>query len=164
MKKFLFIAIASLALAACSSNQVKENETTEPVVTEKTCIKDYCTEFQHVGIPTTDIEATIAFYQGLGFDLTWRKNEEGGPNVAFLSMYNTVIETYQKPTSAQVAGAVDHFCIDCTDIDNLFTLVKESGYTLVTESVNQIAFLENGVKYFKILGPNQEIIEFCEKL
>lgn len=164
MKKTLFIAIASLAMAACSSNQTKESVATEPVVSEKTCIKDYCTGFQHVGIPTTDIEQTIAFYQGLGFELTWRSSEEGGANAAFLSLYNMVVETYQKPTSAQIAGAVDHFCIDCTDIDNLFELVKKNGYTFVTDSVNEINFLENGVRYFKILGPNQEIIEFCQKL
>ena len=34
-------------------------------------------EFQHIGIPTNDIEATIDFYKALGFEIAFRTvNEE----------------------------------------------------------------------------------------
>ena len=43
------------------------------------------TGLQHIGIPTNDIEKTIAFYTALGFE-TAHRAENGGEQVAFLKL------------------------------------------------------------------------------
>lgn len=32
-------------------------------------LKDFMTDFQHIGIPTNDLSATITFYEQLGFQV-----------------------------------------------------------------------------------------------
>lgn len=47
-------------------------------------LKTYTTGIQHIGIPTNDIEKTIAFYQKLGFEIALQTvNEEADEKVAF---------------------------------------------------------------------------------
>ena len=42
-------------------------------------LQTYTTGIQHIGIPTNDIEKTIAFYKELGFEAALRTvNEEAG--------------------------------------------------------------------------------------
>ena len=72
-------------------------------------LTDWMTGIQHVGIPTNDIEKTIAFYEALGFRNIYRtRNEAAGEAVCFLQMKNLCIETYQTGKAALKAGAVDH--------------------------------------------------------
>ena len=45
----------------------------------------YITGLQHIGIPTNDIEKTVAFYHELGFETAFETvNEAAGERVAFL--------------------------------------------------------------------------------
>lgn len=126
-------------------------------------IKDFCTGIQHIGIPTNDIEGTIRFYEQLGFEVAYR-TDNNGEAVAFLQMRNLVIETYENKTAAMQAGAVDHIAIDVKNIDALFELVKTKQFRMLDEHVNSLPFWENGVKFFNIVGPNKEKIEFCERI
>ena len=60
-------------------------------------LKEFCTGVQHIGIPTENIEQTILFYEGLGFDKlydTYKKN--GEQKVVFLQLGNLIIETYEE--------------------------------------------------------------------
>ena len=75
------------------------------------------TGIQHLGIPTGDLGKTIAFYQGLGFELTW-----------------------QNP------GA------------------QACGYDTEDTAINFLPFFEKGVKFFTIIGPNREKVEFNQYL
>ena len=126
-------------------------------------IKDYCTGVQHIGIPTNDIKETIDFYERLGFDiaLLTQNNDE---TVAFMKMHNLIIETYENKEAVMKAGAIDHISLDVKNIDSLFQLIKSKGFDMLDESVNDLPFWDNGIKYFTILGPNKEKIEFCEIL
>ena len=126
-------------------------------------IKDFCTGVQHIGIPTKDIEETIRFYEQLGFMLTL-KTKNGEKTVAFLQMQNLVIETYENHAATMQIGAIDHIAIDVKNIDALFEEVKAKSFHLIDQKVNSLPFWENGIKYFNILGPNKEKIEFCEIL
>ena len=57
-------------------------------------LKTYTTGIQHIGIPTNDIEKTIAFYQKLGFEIALQTvNEEADEKVAFLELETLMIET-----------------------------------------------------------------------
>lgn len=126
-------------------------------------IKDFCTGVQHIGIPTDDIEKTIAFYRRLGFQVALQ-TDNNGEKVAFLQLHNLVIETYENHEAVMQAGAIDHIALDVKDIDNLFEQVKANGFLLLCDHVNALPFWKNGIKYFIISGPNNEKIEFCEKL
>jgi hypothetical protein len=126
-------------------------------------IKDFCSGIQHLGIPTNDIEKTIRFYEQLGFKVAL-KTSNNGEAVAFLQMQNLVIETYENRTAVMRAGAIDHIALDVKNIDALFELVKTKQFPMLDEQVNSLPFWENGVKFFTIVGPNKEKIEFCEKI
>lgn len=126
-------------------------------------IKDFCTGIQHIGIPTNDMEATLRFYEQLGFQVAL-KTQDKDVTVAFLQMHNLVIEAYENKSATMMPGAIDHIALDVKDIDSLFALVKSKDFQMLDEQVNGLPFWENGVKFFTILGPNKEKIEFCEKL
>lgn len=126
-------------------------------------VKDFCTGIQHIGIPTNNIEETICFYEQLGFhvELLTRNGDE---TVAFLRMHNLVIETYENKSAVMQAGAIDHIALDVKNIDSLFELAKSKNFRMLDAQVNKLPFWENGVRFFTILGPNNEKIEFCERL
>ena len=126
-------------------------------------VKDFCTGIQHIGIPTSNIEETIAFYEQLGFHVALQ-TKNGDEAVAFLQLNNLVIETYENKSAVMQAGAVDHIALDVKNIDALFEVVKAKHFQLLDEQVNSLTFWEHGVRFFTILGPNKEKIEFCERL
>ena len=128
-------------------------------------LTDWMTGIQHVGIPTNDIEKTIAFYEALGFRNIYRtRNEAAGEAVCFLQMKNLCIETYQTGKAALKAGAVDHIAIDVTDIEEAYRVARELGCPFFEEGISFLPFWERGIRSFILLGPNQEKIEFCQKL
>ncbi len=126
-------------------------------------LKEHCTGIQHIGIPTNDLERTIHFYEDLGFEVVLR-TQNGNENVAFLQLHNLVIETYENHQAVMTTGAIDHIALDVKRIDDLFEWVKLQGFHLLDSQVNRLPFWENGVRFFTIMGPNKEKIEFCEKL
>lgn len=126
-------------------------------------LTDYMTGIQHIGIPTNDLEATKEFYQRLGFAVAL-ETVNGNEKVAFLQMKNLVIETYQNSQAAMQSGAINHVAIDVKDIDTVFSLVQSLGVEMADHQVNGLPFWEKGVRFFTIVGPNQERVEFCERL
>ena len=83
---------------------------------------------QHIGLPTNDLEKTVAFYEGLGFSVALRTvNEAAGEQVAFLQLKELMIEAYQTGRAAGRAGAVDHIALDVADVDTLFVLLRDCG-------------------------------------
>ena len=123
--------------------------------------KHIATGLQYIGIPTNDIEKTIAFYTALGFESvyqTMNKDEK----VAFLRLGDLTLETYQNFKAVHRAGAVDHVAINVTDADAARRIAERLNLTVIEEG--QLPFWENGVKYFTILGPNNEKIEFNQYL
>lgn len=126
-------------------------------------INNFCTGLQHIGIPTNDIERTKAFYEQLGFKLIMQTSN-GDEQVAFLQLHNLVIETYQNYAATMQAGAIDHIAIDVKQIDALYEKVQAMGLTILEGGLQSLPFWERGIKYFIILGPNNEKIEFCERL
>ena len=123
-------------------------------------IQDYLTGLQHIGIPTQDIQATVAFYQGLGFQITWQ-TEKG--DVVFLKLSDLVVETYLGDTNPRT-GAIDHLTINVTDIRKVFDDVKAAGYTLTDPEIITLPFFDKGCSYFMIEGPNKERVEFNQIL
>lgn len=128
-------------------------------------ITKYMTGIQHVGIPTNDLDKTIAFYQRLGFVVAHQTaNEKANEKVAFLQFGNLTIETYENHAATLCSGAIDHVAIDVKEVDKLYEEIKAGGFHILNDSVQYLPFWEKGVKFFTILGPNEERIEFCERL
>lgn len=126
---------------------------------------DFALGLQHVGLPTNDLKATIAFYESLGFETVYQvKNEAAGEDVAFLRLKNLTIEAYENGQAAMQSGAIDHLAIDVDDVEAAYRLAQEQGYQIVSNGVEFLPFWQNGVKFFILLGPNQERVEFNQYL
>lgn len=123
--------------------------------------KGIATGLQHIGVPTNDIEKTIAFYTALGFEVAHRA-DNGGEQVAFLKLGDLVIETYQNGMAVGAAGAVDHIAINVTDVAKARAIADAMGLDVIEEG--RLPFWQNGVQYFTILGPNREKLEFNQYL
>ena len=123
------------------------------------------TGIQHIGIPTNDIEETVAFYRSLGFEIALRTvNEAAGEQVCFLRLKNLCIETYQNGCAVGKPGAIDHVALDVANVEDAFAKDKQSVYTMLDKEVQFLPFWDNGVRFFTILGPNGEKVEFSQML
>ena len=128
-------------------------------------LKEQLTGIQHIGIPTNDIEETIAFYKKLGFDIAFQTvNEEANEKVAFLKLNTLVVETYENKAAALKVGAIDHVAIDVKDIEAVYALINQEGLNTTADTIHFLPFWENGVKFFTIEGPNKEKVEFSQYL
>ncbi|GHT35961.1 lactoylglutathione lyase [Bacteroidia bacterium] len=125
-------------------------------------INDYSKGVQHIGLPTNDMEATITFYKKLGFEVVHEKVIDC--RVCFLQLQNLVIESYENKDAVLKSGAIDHIAIDCTNIEAVFAEVKKIGLQFEKDKIESLPFWKNGVKFFKIIGPNAELIEYCQIL
>lgn len=126
---------------------------------------DFALGLQHVGLPTNDLKATIAFYESLGFETVYQvRNEAAGEDVAFLRLKNLTIEAYENGRAAMQSGAIDHIAIDVSDVEAAYRLAQEQGYRIVSNGVEFLPFWQKGVKFFILLGPNQERVEFNQYL
>ncbi len=128
---------------------------------------------QHIGIPVTDIKTSEAFYNKLGFEnvMTSQFDFNGGKgNVIMMQKAEMIIEIYQMPETELVeirsrkAGNIDHIAFDVSDIDTAFAELKKEGFHIVEEAPVFLPFWQNGCKYFNILGPDNERLEFNQIL
>lgn len=128
-------------------------------------IKSKISGIQHIGIPTNNIRKSIEFYEKLGFENIYQTvNEAKNETVAFLQLGNLVMEIYENKCAVMKTGAIDHVALDVKEIDYIFEQIKAAGFNMLDDKVQSLPFWKNGVKFFTILGPNEEKIEFCEKL
>lgn len=128
-------------------------------------LKNYSTGIQHIGIPTNDIEKTIAFYKELGFETALQTiNKEADEKVAFLKLKTLVIETYENKAAKLESGAIDHVAVNVNDIEEVYQYISEKKLNTTNDTIHFLPFWENGVKFFTIEGPNMEKIEFSQYL
>jgi catechol 2,3-dioxygenase-like lactoylglutathione lyase family enzyme len=129
---------------------------------------------QHIGIPVTDMKISEAFYEKLGFKnvmpSTFEFNGEKGGIVAMMKRDDMIIELYQMPKTELVKirerkdGRIDHIAFDVDDINMAFKTLKNAGYKVLENEPIFLAFWTKGCKYFNILGPDGERLEFNQVL
>ncbi len=124
-------------------------------------VKDCIQGLQHIGIPTQKMEASIAFYENLGFQLMNEEEQVNGGAVAFLELKGLVIELWELEEDRQI-GAIDHIALDVIKIDELYQAVKELPYPIVSNGIESLHYWKKGIRFFIVEGPNQEKIEFCQ--
>ena len=128
-------------------------------------VKEQLNGIQHIGIPTNNIEATVHFYEKMGFETALRTlNEEAGEKVAFLKLGSLVIETYENKAAKLESGAIDHVAIDVKNIEKVHEMVTAAGLNTTRDEIHFLPVWENGVKFFTTEGPNKEKVEFSQHL
>lgn len=127
-------------------------------------MKANATGIQHLGIPTDNLEGTIAFYEKLGFEMIWRSGADCADKVAFLQLGSLVIETYYVDKPAKADGAIDHVALNVKDVEAAFSFCRKGGFDMLDQQVNFLPFFDKGVKFFTIRGINGEKVEFNQKL
>ncbi len=136
-------------------------------------IKDLTTGLQHLGIPAWNLNTSIEFYEKLGFKVIHRKqtyHNDTPVEAAFVQLHEFVIELYelQGEDLAEVKcrqnGHVDHFAINAIDVEKLFEVFQATNFELIDHELQHIDFFDKGVKFFRIMGPSKEVIEFNQIL
>ncbi len=131
------------------------------------------TSIQHVGIPVTDLKKSQAFYESLGFTNVMESLFEfnnGQGTCVMMRLGSIVMELYQLPSSElgkiknRSDGHIDHVAFDVTDIDKTFSMLKGAGFSVLEDQPTFLNFWKNGCKFFNILGPDGERLEFNQVL
>lgn len=120
----------------------------------------------HIGLAVNDIESSVRWYiDVLGFELIGSFTATDGAPVRFLKSGDIVYEIFQPPGGAAAPGKIDHFCFESTDIEADYAYCAAQGYTFEEEGIQSIpTFWEKGIRYFKIMSPTGEAVEFCQIL
>ena len=127
----------------------------------------YIEALHHVGLPTANMKATVEFYGSLGGKVVFEKDdvEAGQPiQVKHINFHGVLLECYERTETAQCPGAVDHLAFKVHDIDEMYALCKEKGFTLFEDCADAIGhstYWPKGTRWFIVIGPNAEMIEFC---
>ena len=136
-------------------------------------MKNLINHIQHIGLPVTNISNSVAFYQQLGFENVMQSPFQGDGQTGTCIMMknkNVVIELYQLPDHKlqeirnRKDGHIDHITFDVDDIDYAFKTLKEASFKIIEEQPVFLPFWKNGCKYFNILGPDNERLEFNQIL
>ncbi len=129
--------------------------------------------FQHLGIPVTDLTRSALFYEKLGFQnvmtSTFEMNGDKGV-VSMMKNASMIIEIYQLPPrelaeiKTRTNGHIDHIAFDVDDIDQTYAELKQNSFQIIEDAPVYLPFWKKGCKYFNILGPDGERLEFNEIL
>ncbi len=123
----------------------------------------------HIGLAVADVEADAAWYQQvLGLHVKGKFQNPEGKNVYFLSTADGSVtyEMYQDDSlPADAKGKIDHISYLSNDIEADYDFCVKEGYKICTDGIEGISyFWEKGCRYFKILSPTGEQVEFCQVL
>ena len=125
-------------------------------------LKDQISGIQHIGIPTANLRETIDFYKMFGFEQQG-VFKNGNSTCVFLKLDTIIIETWTVNATSNITGAINHISLDTPDATQAMYEVRQQGLTIVESEIQIIpTFWEKGIRYFNVIGPNQEIIELCE--
>jgi catechol 2,3-dioxygenase-like lactoylglutathione lyase family enzyme len=129
--------------------------------------------FQHIGLPVTNLKLSQAFYEKLGFASVMDSGFEyrgGRGSVSMMKRGEMVLELYQLP-DAQVReiqtrkdGHIDHVAFEVDNIDEAFVALKNAAFSIVEPQPVFLPFWQKGCKYFNVLGPDGERLEFNQIL
>lgn len=135
-------------------SKVTQFKSGDPVICDPTGI-------QHIGISTYSLDETLRFFQLFGFQpVHYAKN--GKQDIVFLRCKNVIIEAYTEDAPAGQPGAIDHISLDVDQIDVIYEYCQQIGLIPIEGKICELPFWEHGIRYFTVMGPNGEKIEFCQ--
>jgi catechol 2,3-dioxygenase-like lactoylglutathione lyase family enzyme len=116
----------------------------------------------HVGINVADLDRSIEFYRGLGFELKKSWPAPGGMRIAFMALGGTGLELFafeelppQAPPSGEAIG-FRHIAFSAEDMDATVAELKERG---VVPSDAEVRVLPNGTQLLFFHDPDGVEIE-----
>lgn len=124
-------------------------------------------------MPVTDLKRSEAFYEKLGFANVMASGfdyQGGRGSVAIMRRDAMILELYQMPEAqlqeirSRKDGHIDHVAFDVDNIDDTFSTLKNAAFSIVEDAPVFLPFWKNGCKYFNILGPDGERLEFNQIL
>lgn len=130
-------------------------------------------QIQHIGMPVTDLKRSEAFYEKLGFANVMASGfdyQGGRGSVTMMRRDAMILELYQMPEAqlqeirSRKDGHIDHVAFDVDNIDDTFSTLKNAAFSIVEDAPVFLPFWKNGCKYFNILGPDGERLEFNQIL
>lgn len=124
-------------------------------------------KLDHIGMAVDNVEAAKDFYVSvLGGTVIGTFFCEGDPNpVYFVKVGEVVYEMYQEPVAPDARGKIDHIAYVSEDVEKDYAFCVEAGYTITTDGIEALpTFWNNGCRYFKILSPTGEQVEFSQTL
>ncbi|RAJ08046.1 VOC family protein [Arenibacter echinorum] len=138
-------------------------------------LQDNFNGLQHLGLPVSNLKASVEFYESLGFKRIMASQvdvaeENDSILVAMMERQGVIIELYQVTKKDMIElksrkdGHVDHIAFDVTDVEKAFKELKAGGFTMVEENPVFLNFWEKGCKYFAVRGPDGEKLEFNQIL
>jgi catechol 2,3-dioxygenase-like lactoylglutathione lyase family enzyme len=144
-------------------------------IMNQTCLRGNIKGLQHLGIPVTNLQASVDFYQKLGFEKILISNvdvpeENDAVKVAFVEQKGVILELYQvtrknlEELRSRKDGHLDHIAFDVADVEKAFQELKQENYVMVEEKPVFLNFWNRGCKYFAIRGPDGEKLEFNQIL
>ena len=123
---------------------------------------DFVTGYDHIGIPSNDVDETRRFFETLGFESRYETENNG--KVVFMGCGDVIVELYDKHGEAALKrGAVDHVALRVNDVDAVYEELKKTEYPIV-EGPAFLPYWENGVRYVVVEGPDKEAVEFLQML
>lgn len=128
---------------------------------------------QHIGIPVTDLKVSELFYEKLGFAKVMNSGFDyngGRGSATMMQRGKILLELYQMPEAElqeirqRKSGHIDHIAFDVDDIDEAFKVLRNAAFSLIEPEPVSLPFWKNGCKYFNMLGPDGERLEFNQIL
>lgn len=126
-------------------------------------VKKFVKGSAHVGIPSSNVKKTKAFLIDLGFRVESEEVQPNGCPVIFMEAGNVTFEIYEAK-APQTVGAIDHIALETSDIYLLYQALEKKGYQAIEGKICNLEFHSRQVRYFTIMGPGQEKIEFCQSI
>ena len=117
------------------------------------------TGLAHIGIYVRDVDASIAFYQKLGFTLD--REVQGNVRLAFLSAGTCLLELIGRNVEPyRAAGIVDHVAMIVEDLDAAIAKCNENGIEVDASKIGGSSSLGGRNVFFA--GPDGERLEFYQ--
>jgi lactoylglutathione lyase len=121
-------------------------------------------KIEHVGIMVEQLDRSLRFYtEVVGMEHTYTLDLPNGVRLAFLSFpgaKETEVELIEGNRSEfPQAGKVHHIAFTVDDVEAEFNRIQSLNLPLRDR---EITTLPNGARYFFMLGPDEELVEFFQ--
>ena len=125
---------------------------------------------QHLGMPSPDLEKSEKWYSEiLGFEKIEEKVVQGRAHAIFMKKGNLVLEMYytneeeMEEVKQRKHGFIDHVALNVKDIDVMWDYMKKTDVEFLDKEIDYLPFFK-GVRFFTVLGPSGEKVEFNQYL
>lgn len=104
----------------------------------------YFDDLQHIGIPTDDLQKTVAFWEKLGFKMLGNfDTDDQGNEVVFMQYAHLTLEIWTGDGAVRQTGAINHISLNTSDADAAFKAAKAAGFKMKEDEVQHLDFWQH---------------------